>query len=188
VRDYSSKIGPYPHEQLTIAEIGRWAPFESPAHFWLPQNAGRLMSWMVAHEVAHEWFYSAVGNDQPREPFADEALADFMARNLVSSFVPSQCAPSRLDHSIYDIGGCYGWVVYVQGVAWLRELRDGARGGRFWNALAAYYEEYRGGMGGTHALLSALASGLGDDAVDYRRFPRSYPARVVSMPFGATLQ
>jgi hypothetical protein len=88
MRDFATKIGPYPHPQLTIAEIGPWSPFESPAHFWLPDNApGRLLPWMVAHEVAHQWFYSAVGNDQAREPFADEAVSDLMARNLLSRYV-----------------------------------------------------------------------------------------------------
>lgn len=29
----------------------------------------------VAHEVAHEWFYAAVGNDQYREAWLDESFA-----------------------------------------------------------------------------------------------------------------
>lgn len=189
MHDYAAKIGPYPHAQLTIAEIGPWSPFESPAHFWLPDNApSRLLPWMVAHEVAHQWFYSAVGNDQAREPFADEAVSDFMARNLISRFVGSQCPIGRLDQSIYDIGECYPWVIYVQGVAWLRDLRDRMGGDAFWGALARYYQEHTGGIGGTHQLLAALASAAGEEAVDYRRFPRLYPPRVVSMPFGPNLR
>lgn len=31
----------------------------------------------VAHEVAHQWFYAAVGNDQYGEPWLDEGLAQF---------------------------------------------------------------------------------------------------------------
>jgi len=188
MRDYATKIGPYPHAQLTIAEIGPWSPFESPAHFWLPDNAPmRLLPWMVAHEVAHQWFYSAVGNDQAREPFADEAVSDLMARSLISRFVSSPCPVGRLDHSIYDIGECYPWVIYVQGVAWLRELRDQIGGDAFWGALARYYEAHVGGLGGTHEVLAALASVAGQDAVDYRRFPHLYPPRVISLPFGPNL-
>ena len=174
--------------QLTIAETGPWAPFESPAHFWLPSNAsGRLLPWMVAHEVAHQWFYSAVGNDQALEPFADEAITDYMARDLISRFVDSQCPTDRLDHSIYDIGDCYAWVIYVQGDAWLRTLRSDAGGGRFWRAVSDYYAADAGGLGGNYELLRALVERLGQDAVDYRRFPYTYPARVVSMPFGPAL-
>ena len=31
----------------------------------------------VAHEVAHQWFYNLVGNDQVQEPWLDEALAQY---------------------------------------------------------------------------------------------------------------
>jgi len=184
LRDFAGKVGRYPHDALTIAETGPWAPFESPGHFWLPSNAsGRLLPWMVAHEVAHQWFYSAVGNDQAREPFADEAITDYMARDFINRFVDSTCPTDRLDHSIYDIGDCYAWVVYVQGDAWLRNLRERS-GARFWRAIADYYDEYAGGIGGNRELLAALANRLGKPAVDYRRFPYTYPARVVSMPYG----
>lgn len=30
---------------------------------------------LVAHELAHQWFYSLVGNDQARDPWLDESLA-----------------------------------------------------------------------------------------------------------------
>jgi len=182
IRDYTSKIGPYPHDQLTIAEIGPWSPFESPAHFWLPSNASNsLLPWMVAHEVAHQWFYSAVGNDQAREPFSDEAVSDYLARNLINRFVSSPCPPGRFDHTIYDIAECYPWVIYVQGDAWLRDLKQSS-GGRFWRALSNYYRDYRGGMGGNRALLTELVNSVGQSAVDYERFPYTYPARVVCVP------
>ena len=189
MRDYAAKIAPFPHQQLTIAEIGPWSAFESPAHFWLPSNAtASLLPWMVAHEVAHQWFYSAVGNDQSLEPFADEAVSDLLARSLLSKFVASQCPTGRLDHSIYDIGECYAWVVYVQGVAWLREVKNRAGSAQFWSALAAYYHDHRDGLGGNRSLLAALASVAGNAAVDYRLFPYTYPAWVVSMPFGPVLR
>ena len=187
IRAFSVRIGPYPHAQLTIAEIGPWAPFESPAHFWLPNNAGRLLDWMTAHEVAHQWFYSAVGNDQARQPFADEALADFIARDLLSRFVDSPCPEGRLDHSIYDIRECYAWVIYVQGDAWLLRLRRRIGASRFWSALANYYARNRNAMGSTYEVLASFGGTGGMRAVDFDRFPRTYPARVISLPFGPAL-
>jgi aminopeptidase N len=142
---------------------------------------------MVAHEVAHQWFYSAVGNDQARDPFADEALADYMARDLLNRFVPSQCPQGRLDHSIYDIGDCYAWVVYVQGDAWLRRVSQRAGASRFWSALAGYYAANRDGMGSTYEVLAALSRVAGRTAIDYERFPRTLPERVISLPFGPRL-
>ena len=189
MRAFSRRIGAYPHDQLTIAEIGPWSPFESPAHFWLPSNApGRLLDWMVAHEVAHQWFYSAVGNDQAREPFADEALADYMARDLINRFVPSQCPEGRLDHSIYDIADCYAWVVYVQGDGWLRRVSQRAGASRFWSALGRLLrgQPRRHGQhvrGPRRALRGRPASRRSTTNASRARFR----ARVISLPFGPRL-
>ena len=32
---------------------------------------------MTTHEVAHQWFYSLVGNDQAHDPWLDEVLATY---------------------------------------------------------------------------------------------------------------
>ena len=37
-----------------------------------------LVESVVVHEVAHAWFYNMVGNDQGREPWLDEAMAQYM--------------------------------------------------------------------------------------------------------------
>ncbi len=41
-----------------------------------------LVSPIVAHETAHQWFYSLVGNDQARDPWLDEALATWAQERL----------------------------------------------------------------------------------------------------------
>ena len=41
----------------------------TPSKVWLEST--------VVHEVAHQWFYSVIGNDQIDEPWLDEALAQF---------------------------------------------------------------------------------------------------------------
>jgi hypothetical protein len=171
--DFSDKVGAYPYRYLNIAEIGPWAPLESPSLFWLPDNAPRwLLPWMTAHETAHQWFYSVVGNDQAREPFADEAISDLMARNLISRFVRSQCPTGRLDQTIYEIGECYPWVIYVQGVAYLRDYRDRVGSRAFWHGVADYYSAHRFGIGGTRRLLAALDSAAGRSWRHDNRFPR----------------
>ena len=186
--DFSDRVGDYPYPQLNIAEIGPWAALESPSLFWLPENSPRrLLPWMVAHETAHQWFYSVVGNDQAREPFADEAIADFVARSLISRFVPSQCPTDLLDQTIYDLGECYPWVVYVQGVAYLREYRQRVGGHDFWRGVSDYYTDHRFGMGGTRELLAALDAAAGRPWGHDGRFPRLRPPVVVGLPLGPRL-
>jgi hypothetical protein len=183
-RQFSRRIGAYPYDTLTIGEVGPWAPLESPMLFWLPDNApGRLLPWMTAHETGHQWFYGVVGNDQAREPFADEALTDFISRDLINRFVPSQCPPGRLDATIYDLGECYPWVVYVQGDAYLLDYRSEVGAGRFWQGVADYYADHRFGMGGTRQLLLALDAAA-DRVQIHFRFPSLYPPPLPLLPVG----
>ena len=185
INDYTNKVGPYPYPALNIAEVGPWASVESPGLFWIADNVpGHLLAWTTAHETAHQWFYSVVGNDQTLEPFADEALVDFMARNLLDDFVPSQCAPDYLDKTIYNIGACYPWVVYVQGNLWLRAYRDAVGSSKFWNGVANYYAQYKFGIGGTRQLLDALDAASGKSQV-HSQFPRLYALPIPDLPFGA---
>lgn len=175
-RDYSAKVGGYPHAQITLAEVGPWYAMESPSLIWVPSNASKSeLPWMVSHEMAHQWFYSTVGNDQAREPFADEALADFMARNLLSRWPNSKCTKDDLDKTIYELGGCYAWVIYVQGVQWLRAYRDKVGNTKFWRGLANYYSAYRYRIGGTRQALNALDSAAGISGGHEDRFPGLYP-------------
>jgi len=180
---FSERIGGYPYRQLSIAEIGPWAALESPSLFWLPSNApGRLLPWMTAHEMGHQWFYSVVGNDQAREPFADEALTDFIARDLLNSFVRSQCPPGKLDRTIYDLAECYPWVIYVQGDEFLQRYRQDIGSDAFWRGLADYYAEFTFGMGGTRQALAALDAAAGRTQMHHELFPRLYAPAFPCLP------
>ncbi len=180
---FSERIGAYPYAQLAIAEIGPWAALESPSLFWVPNNApARLLPWMTAHETAHQWFYSVVGNDQAREPFADEALTDFVARDLISRFVRSHCPPGKLDRTIYDLAECYPWVIYVQGDAFLLRYRQEVGSEEFWRGLADYYDRYRFGLGGNRQVLAALDAASGRTEMHTELFPRLYPPAFPCLP------
>jgi hypothetical protein len=178
VKDYSSKVGTRPYGQVNIGEVGpvaQWAAIESPGHFWLPRGtAARLIPWTVTHEMAHQWFYAAVGNDQAEEPFADEALADFMSRNLIDSWISSPCAEDDLDQSVYDLAGCYPWVIYVQGNLYLKKYRDTVGSTAFWRGLANYYSANKFKIGHTREILDALDNAAGISYPHWQRFPSLY--------------
>ncbi len=174
-----SLLGPYPWPVLTVAETAGGYAVESPGAIWIPRGApaGNL-SWLVAHEIAHQWFYGVAGNDQATQPFADEAPADFLARYLTGSTRASRCATAALDGSIYAYSStCYFEVVYVQGGRLLDDVRRHVGNASFFGALRRYAAAHRFGFGSTQALIVAL------DAVDPRnlasawrsRFPRLLP-------------
>ena len=39
----------------------------------------------IPHEVAHQWFYSVIGNDPYNEPWLDEAFAEFFEGCICSN-------------------------------------------------------------------------------------------------------
>jgi aminopeptidase N len=83
------------------------------------------------HEVAHQWFYSLVGNDQGRDPWLDEGLASYVEYVQVGSlasrkaqFIPSD-AVGRAGESMSfwdQHEPSYFEGVYVQGGAAVARL------------------------------------------------------------------
>jgi hypothetical protein len=127
--DFGRRFGPYPWPTFTLAITpGLGGGIEYPSHVMQgPGTGGRTTS----HEVAHQWFYGLVGNDQGRDPWLDEGLASWgearYERSLTefAADVMPTGAAGRLGEpmtywsprsSIYYAG------VYVQGVQALAAL------------------------------------------------------------------
>jgi hypothetical protein len=73
LQSYGTRFGPYPWSTYTAAVMSDFAVggYEYPTLVFL----GSASEHQAAHETAHQWFYSLVGNDQARDPWLDEALA-----------------------------------------------------------------------------------------------------------------
>jgi hypothetical protein len=68
--------GRYPWQTLTVAYGPDLANegIEYPTLIFQGPDRRRLIT---AHEIAHQWFYSLIGNDQARDPWLDEGLASW---------------------------------------------------------------------------------------------------------------
>jgi hypothetical protein len=154
---FTNRVGPYPYPQLTVAESHTGYAMESPGMIWIPGTTpGSNVRYLVTHEVAHQWFYGVVGNDQAREPYADEAMAEFLTRDLIGHR-GSKCAVSVLDLHVYEYTkACYYEVIYVQGDGYLEAYRQRVGNDAFWAGLRLYYERYAFKLGGTTELLQTL--------------------------------
>jgi hypothetical protein len=169
-------LGAYPYPSYELAQTGGGYGMESPGLTWIPSGAGNL-PYLFAHESGHQWFYGIVGNDQARQPYADEAATDFVARYVLGLRRGSRCATARLDLTIYQYSStCYYEDIYIQGGNFLDDTRRKMGSTAFWAGIRDYLAHYRFKIGGTRALLNTLDAHTPLDLVPrYRpRFPSLY--------------
>jgi hypothetical protein len=119
------RFGPYPWPSLRVAvlpdlkEVG----IEYPTMIFLGvDTAGEL----TRHEVAHQWFYSLVGNDQARDPVVDEGLATYAMGPLPVHIpvTPAFLRRTGEPMSAWDRGPyrAYQLGVYIDGARAVRSL------------------------------------------------------------------
>lgn len=78
------RFGPYPYPRFSFVEepIGAGG-VEFPNIVWITPRAGasgtvtRRLEYLFAHELAHNWFYGMVGNNETEQAFLDEGLTSF---------------------------------------------------------------------------------------------------------------
>ena len=107
VERYSALFGPFPLSRLVIVE----GDFPDGMEFsglvfvsrdWFESwngNPASYLTLITAHEVAHQWWYGSVANDQAAEPWLDEALATYSEYLLLESDFP------ELDGLVVGVAG-----------------------------------------------------------------------------------
>jgi hypothetical protein len=88
----SRRLAPYGSRELDVVllggGVGGFGGMEYPELiFTMPFGN------VVAHEIAHQWWYGLVGDDQFREPWLDEAFATYFEMRLFPLF--DACDPRR---------------------------------------------------------------------------------------------
>ena len=159
-------VGPYPYPELDVVDVpGAFGGIEYPGLVFV----GTLgTSWLIeptVHEVAHQWFYGLIGDDQLHEPWLDEALATFAevlyyeaegrpgaASGLLSEFragirfLPDPTLPIGKGVGDYTDEDTYALIVYYKGALFLDALRGEIGEEDFRRFLQSYYAEQRYGF------------------------------------------
>lgn len=79
----SDHVGPYPYDDFTIAQAGDGG-MEYPSIVFITGRRGRFsLASVTAHEVAHNWFYAALANDETREAWLDEGMTSYYTTRLM---------------------------------------------------------------------------------------------------------
>jgi hypothetical protein len=173
-----ARLGPYPWPVLRIVQSSGGVGMEGPGEVWIPAGvAPSNMPYLLMHEVGHQWFFGLVGNDQAREPFADEAVTDMVARYLTGTRRGPRCAAGTLDGTVYAYSyTCYYERIYIQGGNLLDDARKRMGTATFFAALRGYIADHRWQLVHTRTLLDALdaATPLNLAAGWRSRFPTLY--------------
>lgn len=170
---FNRLFGKYPYEQLSIVASDFFiGGMEYPNLVMIGQSLYErkenfLLEYVIAHEVAHQWWYGIVGNNQITEPWLDEALTEYstlmyfeekygdkiekevyekMIEAQYKSFVGKE---SNKEESIlrslnqFNNSLEYSSIVYSKGAMFIKELRDQMGDEAFIKALREYFETYK---------------------------------------------
>lgn len=190
LRIYQDTFGPYPYRELDVVATGTEAGgIEYPGMIVVARalydtdDPTGFFQAATAHEVAHQWWYNVIGNDQVNHPWLDEALAQY-ATQLYYGEVYGPAGASafqqslenrweRVDREDKPVGlpveayqdREYGAIVYGRGPLFLLALRDQIGADKMEEFLRRYYEEYRWGIA-TPAGFQALAEEVSGQDLD----------------------
>ncbi len=161
-------FGKYPWPDLVLAEVGAGGGFSMEYPRAIHLTRGKVAdTYVVYHEVAHQWFYAQLGNDQQREPWLDEGFADFSARYLMG-IGPDQCSTRPIDSPVFaweagpitggDWSSCDGYfhTVFYRTTEFLNGLRAAMGDGAFFAAMQQWVAANRLGMTTARGLLLHL--------------------------------
>lgn len=169
LRIYEQLFGPYPYSELdVVATPTRAGGIEYPGLIVVAASLydqdGGFFELATVHEVAHQWWYSLVGNDQLDEPWLDESLTQYAsmlyyehrygeaeAAAVRESFFeapyqrldPEQRKmPIGLPVAAYS-SNLYSAIVYGKGPLFFHEVRLLVGEESFERILQDYYQQFR---------------------------------------------
>ncbi len=166
VATYTEAFGPPPHDTLSLVALGANDGMEYSGMAFLPRvfyeeydgTQHSNLAMLTVHEVAHQWWFEAVGNDQALYPWLDESLATYSERVFYAAqgeehlfwwwnfrvlwFDPQ----GVVNGSMYQYGYFRDYVdaVYLRGALFLDALRQRVGDETFAAFLRAYYAAGQG--------------------------------------------
>jgi hypothetical protein len=171
----SEAFGPYPWPDLVLAEVGAGGGFSMEYPRAIHLTRGKVVdTYVVYHEVAHQWFYAQLGNDQQREPWLDEGFADFSARYLMG-IGENQCSTRPVNSEVFaweagpisggDWSSCDGYfeTVFYKGTEFLNGLRAAMGDDAFFAAMREWVSANQHGFTTSRGLLRHLQASTDAD-------------------------
>lgn len=145
-------LGPFPYDDLWVAMVPEQSEgVESTGALQMGDVSPSRDRWLFTHEIAHQWVYGLVGNNQARHPWMDEALVSMIQmvvddpnRSPQLALDYPERARSRIGLAMADFvkfedpDAAYVDAVYSAGADLLIEARDKAGHDVFDRTLRRY--------------------------------------------------
>ncbi len=188
LQSYEDAFGPYPFDQMIVAEApllyyGMEYPTLNLIGSQLYGEQGPELENRVVHEIAHQWWYAQVGNDQINTPWLDEGLAEYsMAIYYLATYdaaradalvsqrwqVPYQVAvENQYDAVVDQPSSAFSWdyevIVYAKAALFFHALRQEVGDDLFKAIMHEYVTQFRWGIATPNGFLAAAESVSGRD-------------------------
>lgn len=131
---------------------------------------------VLAHEVAHQWWYLMVGNDQLREPWLDEGLANWSAYKYLQD-IEGKNPPAHgqinkkinLGKELRDMYSRqeYYYTAYTGGETFWFALEEEIGEETVVRVLRRYLADYRKKIATTEDLIEVIKTETGEDLEDF---------------------
>jgi len=178
LHSFNARFGVYPYTEFDVVStpmqamgieypgiVGIALNLYDPDEEVLGLPSQIMLEGAVAHEVAHQWFYNVVGNDQVDEPWLDEAVVQYVTalyyldasgEGAAQGFRESWYGRwDRVDRADISIGmpaaaygdGEYGAIVYGRGPLFIAALAERLGQEAFDEFLRDYYQSHKWAIG-----------------------------------------
>lgn len=179
---YACQFGSYPYEEFktVIVPMQGFDGMEYSGLILLQDkmlqsaNKQQRSQFILAHEIAHQWWYGMVGNDQLKEPWLDEGLANWSAYQFLHE-MQGQALPTvtsremNLNKGLAEIHSQqeYYATAYRGGEAFWFELEEQIGHDRVIKVLRDYLTQYKYKIATTEDLKSTIKADTDEDLDEF---------------------
>ncbi|MGD9712722.1 MAG: M1 family aminopeptidase, partial [Thermomicrobiales bacterium] len=176
LRFFNERVGVFPYREFDMAQsdLGpRAAGIEFPALIYISENLytpeNFSLVFTIVHEVAHQYWYNLIGNNQYQHAFLDESLANYTAVLYLEAAYGEEVAEMAIDRyltrtylaTLFGNDGdaivdqptadfisdlAYGRIVYGKGAIGMHQIRQAIGLEAFFAGLALYLDEHAYGV------------------------------------------
>ena len=187
----TERIGPLPYHEIELVEVPlhRVAGVEmtgvilvSSQYSQRPDDA--FFPVIISHEMVHQWFYAAVGNDVFEDPWLDEGLVTYLSYVALGDLygdsvrsmhtgnaqraygrIAEQYPALSIDDPLHRFpnSGVYSSFVYSGGATLFDAIHQYVGGEAFYDGLTRYYDTAIYTIAEPHVLIDALEAACGCD-------------------------